>query len=70
MELALFRNREFAWAMGVAFIFGLGNFAMAYAVPVFGLLVQGITPLDAGLVRLPSGIVMVGPAAVHGAPGG
>ena len=22
MELALFRNREFAWAMGVAFIFG------------------------------------------------
>ena len=59
MELALFRNREFAWAMGVAFIFGLGNFAMAYAVPVFGQLVQGMTPLDAGLVLLPSGIVVV-----------
>ena len=59
MELALFRNREFTWAMGVAFIFGLGNFAMAYAVPVFGQLVQGMTPLDAGLVLLPSGIVVV-----------
>ena len=59
MEMSLFRNREFAWAMGVAFIFGLGNFAMAYAVPVFGQLVQGMTPLDAGLVLLPSGIVVV-----------
>jgi DHA2 family multidrug resistance protein len=59
MELALFKNREFAWAMGVAFIFGLGNFAMAYAVPVFGQLVQGMSPLDAGLVLLPSGIVVV-----------
>ena len=59
MEMSLFRNREFAWAMGVAFIFGLGNFAMAYAVPVFGQLVQGMTPLDAGLVLLPSGVVVV-----------
>lgn len=59
MEMALFRNREFAWAMGVAFIFGLGNFSMAYAVPVFGQLVQGMTPLDAGLVLLPSGVVVV-----------
>ncbi|MBC8158031.1 MAG: DHA2 family efflux MFS transporter permease subunit [Alphaproteobacteria bacterium] len=59
MELSLFKNREFAWAMGVAFIFGLGNFAMAYAVPVFGQLVQGMTPLDAGLVLLPSGVVVV-----------
>ena len=59
MEMALFRNREFAWAMGVAFIFGLGNFSMAYAVPVFGQLVQGMSPLDAGLVLLPSGIVVV-----------
>ena len=31
---------------------------MAYAVPVFGQLVQGMTPLDAGLVLLPSGIVV------------
>ena len=59
MEISLFRNREFAWAMAIAFVFGLGNFAMAYAVPVFGQLVQGMTPLDAGLVLLPSGIVVV-----------
>lgn len=59
MDLTLFRNREYAWAMGVAFIFGLGNFALSYAIPVFCQLVQGLTPLDAALVLLPGGLFVV-----------
>ena len=59
LELGLFRNPRFAAAASVAFVFGIGNFSLTYAVPVFAQLVQGYTPTLAGFVLLPASLVVV-----------
>jgi EmrB/QacA subfamily drug resistance transporter len=59
LELSLFRNPRFAAAASVAFVFGVGNFSLTYAVPVFAQLVQGYTPTLAGFVLLPASLVVV-----------
>jgi EmrB/QacA subfamily drug resistance transporter len=59
LKLALFRNARFAAAASVAFVFGVGNFSLTYAVPVFAQLVQGYTPTLAGFVLLPASLVVV-----------
>ena len=59
LELGLFRNPRFAAAASVAFVFGVGNFSLTYAVPVFAQLVQGYTPTLAGFVLLPASLVVV-----------
>ena len=59
LDLTLFRDRQFATAMLVVFTVGIGNFVIIYAVPVFGQLVQGMTPLRAGMVMLPAGVLVV-----------
>ncbi len=58
IDVSLFRNRNFALCAMIAFTFGMGNFGTAYAVPVFGQLVQGQTALDAGNMMLPAAIVV------------
>ena len=58
VDLSLFRNREFTAIIVITMIFGIGNFGTGYAVPVFGLLVQGMTPLDAGLVVMPAALMV------------
>lgn len=58
VDLSLFRNREFVAIIVITMIFGIGNFGTGYAVPVFGLLVQGMTPLDAGLVVMPAALMV------------
>lgn len=57
IDVSLFKNKEFATATTIAFIFGVGNFGTAYAVPVFMQLVQGVTALDAGLVIMPAALI-------------
>ncbi len=59
LQLGLFRNARFAAAASVAFVFGVGNFSLTYAVPVFAQLVQGYTPTLAGFVLLPASLVVV-----------
>lgn len=59
LDLTLFRNPRFAAAASVAFVFGVGNFSITYAVPVFAQLVQGYTPTLAGFVLLPASLVVV-----------
>ncbi|MDX1433759.1 MAG: DHA2 family efflux MFS transporter permease subunit [Gammaproteobacteria bacterium] len=59
MDLSLFRLPAFAAATLIAFVFGVGNFSITYAMPVFGQLVQGLTPTAAGLVLLPASLVLV-----------
>ncbi len=59
LDLSLFRNRQFAIAALVAFIFGVGNFGTGYAVPVFTQLVQGMSAFDAGLVMLPASLLVM-----------
>ena len=59
IDLSLFNHRDFAMTALIAFVFGIGNFGTGYGVPVFGQLVQGMTPLDAALVMFPSAILIV-----------
>ncbi|MDA0662409.1 MAG: DHA2 family efflux MFS transporter permease subunit, partial [Proteobacteria bacterium] len=59
MDVSLFRNKRFAMTAIIAFVFGFGNFGAGYAVPVFTQLVQGLRPLDAALVMLPSALLIV-----------
>lgn len=66
LQLGLFRNPRFAAAASVAFVFGVGNFSLTYAVPVFAQLVQGYTPTLAGFVLLPASLVVVAMAPFTG----
>ena len=59
LDLSLFGYAGFASAALVAFVYGVGNFSITYAVPVFGQLVQGYTPTVAGFLLLPASLVLV-----------
>jgi DHA2 family multidrug resistance protein len=59
LDLSLFGYAGFASATLVAFVYGVGNFSITYAVPVFGQLVQGYTPTLAGFLLLPASLVLV-----------
>ena len=58
LELHLFAKRSFAGAAIVSFIFGAGIFGSTYLIPLFVQTVQGYTPTRAGLLLMPSGLVM------------
>ena len=58
LDVALFRNRAFTAAVVVAFVFGAGNFASSYAIPVFVQQVQGFTATKAGLLLMPAGLLL------------
>ena len=59
LDFTLFSNPRFASAVVVAFVFGMGNFAMTYAIPVFSQIVQDYTATRAGLVLLPASIILI-----------
>lgn len=59
IDFSLFEHKQFAMTAIIAFVFGIGNFGSGYGVPVFGQLIQGMTPLDAALVMLPSSLLVV-----------
>ena len=59
IDLSLFSHKEFAMTALIAFVFGIGNFGSGYGVPVFGQLIQGMTPIVAALVMFPSSILVV-----------
>lgn len=59
LDPTLFLNPRFTAAMMIAFVFGAGNFATNYAIPVFVQTVQNFTPTRAGSVLIPAGIVLV-----------
>ena len=57
LDFSLFPDPRFAAAIALAVVFGIGNFGIAYAIPVFGQLVLNLTPTAAGLLLLPAGII-------------
>jgi MFS family permease len=57
--MGLLSNPRFASAIVIAFVFGAGNFATTYAMPVFGQLVQSYTPTVAGFILLPASLLVV-----------
>ena len=59
IDLSLFRHKQFAMTALIAFVFGVGNFGTGYGVPVFGQLIQGMTPIVAALMMLPSALLIV-----------
>lgn len=59
LDLRLFANLPFAAASLVAFIMGAGLFGSTYLLPLFVQTIQGLTPTQAGLLLMPSGLVLV-----------
>jgi EmrB/QacA subfamily drug resistance transporter len=58
VDLRVFSNARFAAASAVAVIYGAGIFGSTYLVPLFVQTVQHATPLSAGLLLMPAGLVM------------
>lgn len=59
LDFAVFRYRQFAAAAALGFVFGAGNFASTYIIPVFVQTVQNFTPTASGLVTAPAGFVVM-----------
>lgn len=59
LDFSLFRIPQFTSAVIVAFVFGLGNFAANYLIPVTVQHVQGFTPFLSGLLLVPAGVLVI-----------
>ncbi len=59
LEVRLFLNRNFTYTVIVAFAFGAGMFGNIYQVPLFVRTIQGFDATTAGLLLLPSGLIML-----------
>ncbi|MEH6754486.1 MAG: DHA2 family efflux MFS transporter permease subunit [Alphaproteobacteria bacterium] len=57
-DIRLLRNPKFAFACLASFLVGATMFGSFYLQPVFVQIVQNYTPLRAGLVLVPGGLVM------------
>jgi EmrB/QacA subfamily drug resistance transporter len=58
LDVRIFGNVEFAAAALIAFIFGAGMMGSTYIIPVFVQTIIGFTPLVAGLMMMPAGIML------------
>lgn len=58
VDLRVFANGQFAAAAAVACTFGVGLFGSVYLVPLFVQTVQHFTPMAAGLLLMPGGLVL------------
>lgn len=67
VDLRLFKDRNFAIACLLSFIFGMGLFGSVYMMPVFLGLVRDHGPLDIGLIMLVTGVAQLlsAPVAVQ-----
>jgi MFS transporter, DHA2 family, multidrug resistance protein len=48
----------FAAAACVAIVFGIGQFGTTYLIPLFVQTIQGLTPLDSGLLLMPGALLL------------
>jgi EmrB/QacA subfamily drug resistance transporter len=58
LDVRIFANLEFSAAAMIAFIFGAGMMGSTYVIPVFVQTQIGFTPLLAGLMMMPAGIML------------
>jgi len=65
VDLSLFKNYDFTLSNIVLFLFGLGMFGSIFLQPLYLQEALGYTPLQAGLITLPMGLLvaMVSPLA-------
>lgn len=66
LDFSLFRIPQFSAAVIVAFVFGLGNFASNYLIPVTVQEVQGFTPFLSGLLLVPAGMLVISATSIIG----
>ena len=66
LDFSLFKIPQFSAAVIVAFVFGLGNFASNYLIPVTVQHVQGFTPFLSGLLLVPAGIIVISGTSIFG----
>jgi EmrB/QacA subfamily drug resistance transporter len=66
LDFSLFRIPQFSSAVIVAFVFGFGNFASNYLIPVTVQEVQGFTPFLSGLLLVPAGIIVISGTSLFG----
>jgi EmrB/QacA subfamily drug resistance transporter len=58
VDLRVLANGQFTCAATVAWMFGVGLFGSVFLVPLFVQTVQSYTPLAAGLLLMPGGLVL------------
>jgi len=58
LDVRIFANVEFSAAAMIAFIFGAGMMGSTYIIPVFVQTIIGFTPLLAGLMMMPAGLML------------
>jgi MFS transporter, DHA2 family, multidrug resistance protein len=58
LDVRIFASLEFSAAALIAFIFGAGMMGSTYVIPVFVQTQIGFTPLLAGLMMMPAGIML------------
>ena len=58
VELRVLSVGPFAAAGCVAVVFGIGQFGTTFLIPLFVQQVQGLTPLDAGLLLMPGALLL------------
>ncbi len=66
LDFSLFKIPQFTSAVIVAFVFGLGNFASNYLIPVTVQHVQGFTPFLSGLLLVPAGMLVISGTSIFG----
>jgi len=59
LDFSVLRNRYFASACLIGFVFGSGLFATTYYIPVFVQTVLSFTPTQAGFLLFPAGLVLM-----------
>ena len=58
VDLKVLATGQFAAAVCVSWIFGFGMFGTTYLIPLFVQTIQGYTPLAAGLLLMPGGLLL------------
>jgi EmrB/QacA subfamily drug resistance transporter len=66
LDFSLFKIPQFTSAVIVAFVFGFGNFAANYLIPVTVQHVQGFTPFLSGLLLVPAGVLVISATPLFG----
>ncbi len=66
LDFSLFRIPQFTAAIIVGFVFGLGNFASNYLIPITVQEVQGLTPFLSGLLLVPAGFLVIAGTPLFG----
>ncbi|MCB1745233.1 MAG: DHA2 family efflux MFS transporter permease subunit, partial [Gammaproteobacteria bacterium] len=66
LDFSLFLIPQFASAVMVSFVFGIGNFASNYLIPVYVQQVQGFSASLAGFMLLPAGLLVISGTPIFG----